>query len=158
MQQVEEYFFKYAFPCAEVLLEWGSITPGEYEELEKIFFAKKVPDKKTLEKVFIAAFRRIKKLAQGMGKDYWDSEVIREYWEKNHNEIIDKGEGNYSKVPESFKDLCRVHVAEITYRKEGKMVVKYKDKKRVVFDFLVPDAKIGEKVRIHFSYAICKAE
>ncbi len=82
--------------------------------------------------------------------------VIQEYWRKNHNKVIDEGDGMYGIASESFKDLCKIHVAEIIEKKENKLVVKYEEKERIVSGFLVPEVKVGESVRIHFAYAVEK--
>ncbi|GBE19598.1 hypothetical protein BMS3Abin17_00322 [archaeon BMS3Abin17] len=150
----QEYFFKYAFPCANVLVENNKLDKKEFEKFKELFISGRVPSKEELESVFVAAFRRIKKLAERMGRNHWDLEVMKEYWHKNHNEVIDGGEGNYAPAPETFKDFCKVHKAEIIEKKDKMLVVRYDDKERAVFDTLVPDAKIGDIVRIHHAYAI----
>jgi len=151
---VERYFFKYAFPCAQVKLKLGSLALEKYEELEREFFENNFPDKEDLEKSFGAAFRRIRKLAEKRGKEMWAPDVIKEYWEKNHNEIIEKGDGMYGTASEEFKDLCKVQVAEVVAIEEDRLTVVYGDRQRIVSDFLVPEIKVGDKVRIHFAFAI----
>lgn len=155
-ESVESYFFKYAFPCAQVKLRLGSLRKEEYNQLKELFLENKSPSKEELEKTFPPAFRRIRKLAGKMGRDIWDLEVIKEYWTDNHNKVIDEGDGMYGEASESFKDLCKVHAAEVIEEKENKLVVKYEDKERIVSDFLVPDVKTRDKVRIHFAYAVEK--
>ena len=163
---VEWEFFKYAFPCSQVLLQQGKITKEEYEDLKKKFLDCGAPEREILERVFSAAFVRIKKLASEQNKDYWDFEVINEYWENYHNKIIDEGEGIYGKAPESFKDLCKIHEAEVVERKGNMLIVRYSgdgsrdedrsrdETERVIFDTLVKDAKVGDKVKIHYGYGV----
>ena len=62
----------------------------------------------------------------------------------------------YGIASEEFKDLCKIHIAQITEIDGNKLTVKYNDKTRIVSNFLVQDAIIGDKVRIHFAYAIEK--
>jgi len=194
----EEYFFKYAFPCSQVLLQQRRISQEKYKNLMDMYNKGQTPDREVLESVFQAAFTRIKKLAVEMQRNYWDLSVIKEYWEKYHNQIIKQGEGMYGKAPESFKDLCRIHVAEVVEVKGEMMRVKYdgggeggdyggscgsdesggragdkdendknedhdkiernreneKKNERIVSNILVPDVKVGDKVRIHYGYAI----
>lgn len=154
--EVERYFFKYAFPCAQVKARLGSLNQEEYEKLKEIFLENKCPDRETLEKLFPPAFRRLRKLAEKMNKDVWDFSVISEYWKKNHNEIIDGGEGMYGTANDEFKDLCKIHTAVITEKKGSNLIVNYGGRERAVSGFLVQDVKIGERVRIHFAYAIEK--
>lgn len=151
---VERYFFKYAFPCAQVKLKLGSLTKEKYDELERVFFENGFPDKEILEKTFPPAFRRIGDLAGEMNCGMWNQEVLEEYWTKNHNVVIDDGDGMYGIASEEFKDLCKVQVAEVVDKSSGGLVVRYDGKERKVSDFLVEDVVVGDKVRIHFAFAI----
>jgi len=153
----EHYFFKFAFPCSHLILEDKGITKEEFENLKNRFLNKENPDKETLEKIFPTAFRRIKKLAEKLGKPYWDFSVIKQYWEKEHNRLIDSNEDGYEKQPESFKDLCRILTAKIIDKKQDMLVVEYDGKKRLVSGALVKNAEIGDRVKIHYGYAIEKA-
>jgi len=156
MKSPEEFFMKYAFPCAHVLLQVGSITQEEYDKLEKETLQNNLPSRETIEKYFVAAFRRIKKLAQEMNiEDYWDMKVLKEYWYNNHNKTIDEGEGNYSNFPESFCDFCKTHIAEvIEILPENFILIKYNNAQRPVSKDYTPNVKIGDKVWIHHAYAI----
>ena len=151
-QCVERYFFKFAFPCAQVKLKLGSLTKEKYDKLEQTFLQNGTPTKEELEKTFPPAFRRIKKLSD----DYWNPEIIKKYWEQNHNEVIDQGDGMYGIASEEFRDLCKIHTAEILKIDGDKLIVMYNNKTRTVSNFLIPNATIGDKVRIHFAYAIEK--
>jgi len=151
---IERYFFKYAFPCSQVLFQMNKINQKEYNQLKKDFLSGDSPDKQTLERIFSAAFKRIKELAKKMQKKPWDSEVIHKYWQENHNKMINAGDGFYGNAPKSFKDLCKTHIAKVIETKNKMLIVKYNEKKRVVFKILVPEVKIGDKVKIHYGYAI----
>tara|TARA_Y100000310_G_C20648644_1_gene798110 strand:+ start:483 stop:1007 length:525 start_codon:yes stop_codon:yes gene_type:complete len=153
---VERYFFKYAFPCSQVKVKLGSLSEERYNELMEIFLKKSSPNKEVLEKTFPPAFRRINKLAKKINKNTWDFSVIKKYWEEEHNIIIDQGDGMYGTASESFKDLCKVHEAEVIKKHENKLIVEYNAKKRIVSDFLVPEVQVGDKVRIHFAFVIEK--
>ncbi len=100
----EQYFLKYAFPCAYVLLEQKKITKEQYLELERAFFENAVVPKEQLESMFKAAFRRLKALSN----DYWDIEVLRHYFHSYHNKCIEENEGDYSKFSKEFKEDCKV--------------------------------------------------
>lgn len=154
----EEFFLKYAFPCAHVLLDSGAMSKERYDGLESCAKSGELLPRDVIESSFPSAFRRIKVLALEMGvKDYWDMQVMEEYWYRNHNVVIDAGEGNYSKFPESFLDFCKVHVARVvTTLPEGFLLVEYGDKKRPVCGDYVLGAKVGDKVRIHHAYAVEK--
>jgi hypothetical protein len=155
----ERYFFNYAFPCVIIKLGKGEINKQQFEELKRKFEDGEAPTQEELEQFFKPAFERIKKLAGKMNKDYFDMEVLREYWTKEHNNLISMGEGKfYNEASEAMKDLCKVHKAEIIDKKtidnQTIFSVRYDKKHRNVFATLVPDLEIGDKVRIHYHYAI----
>jgi len=147
------YFFKYAFPCAQSKLYSGSLSKEDYLDLEKMFNEGKAPDKETLEKIFPAAFYRLQKLAEKLGKDKWDSAILKEYWHKNHNEIVEQGDGMYVWEKEEHKDLCKTHVAEVVRKEDGSLVVKYWNKQRKVSGLAVKGVEFGDFVRIHYFHA-----
>ncbi len=113
MESTEEFFLKYAFPCAHVLLQVKAITQEQYDELENSAKTGNTPSRQVMEESFPAAFRRIKQLARDMNiEDHWDMKVMKEYWHNSHNINIEEGEGSYSDFPESFCDFCKTHIAE----------------------------------------------
>jgi hypothetical protein len=153
----ERYFLKYAYPCSFVLVEQAMISEQERKELEKKLLENKPIGRNELEKIFPAAFKRIKKLAKEMKKDAWDLAVIREYFfGEKHNDFIDKSDGMYAVFGPTFKELCKVHKAEIIAKKDNVLAVKYGPVERNVFATLVPDAKKGDKVTVHLAFAIEK--
>jgi hypothetical protein len=159
METSEVYFLKYAFPCAGVLRDKGDISEERYLELESAFRMKRGLERSLLEETFPAAFRRIRNLAQKMGKEPFDIEVIEEYWLRDHNKIIDEGEGNYSKFPNWFKDYCKVHEAEVIGKlKAGFVRVRYNGVERNVQGELISDLGVGDVVRIHHAYAVERVE
>jgi hypothetical protein len=152
----EKYFLKYAFPCAFLKLERKEITDKEYKELESKFLEGDSVSRSKLEKIFKPAFIRIKRLAKKMNKDYWNFDVMKEYWLNEHNKLIEENDGGYSEQTEKFKDLCRIHVAEIIEKDGNKFIVQYSNKKRRVYNSILPEADRGDRVTIHFKYAIEK--
>lgn len=154
-ESVERYFFKYAFPCANVILERGNISQEEFDNLKRLFDDGEVPEREILEGVFSKAFERIDRVASRMGKVRWDLDVVKEYWKNEHNRLINNNEEDYEKAPESFKDLCRINIAEVVERKEDMLIVKYgSGNVRVVFNSLVPSAKVGDRIKIHYGYGV----
>ena len=154
----ENCFLKYAFPCANTLLCNNQITKKEFKELQKDVLEGKTVHRERLLKLFPAAFRRISEVADKINKCVWDSEVIRHYFIDEHNEYIDRGEGNYKNFPKTFRNFCKVYKAEIV-KKEGRFLsVKYNSMKREVLADLVPEAEKGDVVTIHQGYAVEKIE
>ena len=148
----EVYFIKYAFPCSHILCDVrGEITNDEFEKMRIAALNDEVLDRKFLEKIFFRAFERIAKLAEEIGKDKWDIEVIREYFRVRHNPILDK-----SDYPESFKKMCKVHEASVLEDLGDEAIVLYDGGKRRVKKDYLPDIKVGDRVTIHWQYAVEK--
>ena len=158
MESAERYFLKYAFPCAYVLVQQGKITKEKQENLERKLFNGESIDRTELEEIFVAAFRRIKKLASEMKKDHWDLSVIKYYFIEYHNKCIDEGEGDYAKFPDSFREICKVHKAEVVEKEKEILKVKYGCFERKVIGKLIPDVQVGDKVYVHLGFAIEKIE
>ena len=153
----EVLFLKYAFPCAFIIKQRAEISDFEHQILEDAAINNKVLERKFLEKIFFRAFERIEKLTKELNKDKWDYEVIKEYFTDRHNSIIDEGMYSYAEAPESLKNLCKVHKAEIIQIKDDSLIVKYnKEKLRPVIKSLVKNVKIGDFVTIHYGYAVEK--
>jgi len=152
----EEIFFRYAYPCSDCLVMLGTITEEEKKELEKKFNNNQCPTRKELKEYYPAAFERIKKVAKTMKKEPWNIEVIREYFIDEHNGVIDRSEGNYKLLPKSMKDICKVYIAEVIDKKNNILTVRYDHTQRRVLDNLVKDTKVGDKVTVHYGFAIEK--
>lgn len=154
----EKIFFMYAFPCSHFLLAMEKIDREDFDELKRHFFAGSCPSRSEIERVFPNAFKLIRKFADESGRDYWDEEVIREYWEFGHNDFIDGGEGGYGDAPESFNRACRVNVVKVKKKSGDKIVVDFYGGEKEVSCILIPDIQIGDMVKVHFNYAIEKVE
>jgi len=156
----EVYFIRYAYPCAHILCTVrGDVSEGEFKEMEMAAIQNRVMDREYLEKVFFRAFNRINKIAEEMGKDRWDIDVIREYFVGRHNNVLMD-----SDYPESFREMCKTYLAEVVSMEEdGEVTVKYHselggEKKRKVKKDYFPELKVGDKVMIHWQYAVEKIQ
>lgn len=150
----EQYFLKYSFPCAHVLLEMGSINEAKLEELKQNVLEKKNMSKTELMMLFPAAFRRITEVAIEMKKDIWDMEVLKKYFLGKHNDYIDKKDGNYDKFTTSFRDFCKVYKGKVINKEENILTVEYATRTRNVLSDMVPKARIGDVVTIHQAFAV----
>jgi len=152
----EQYFFRYAFPCAHIILQRGGLTQEEYDKLEQRFLNNNPPARQELERIFTNAFKFVDKLAKELNKSRWDEEIIYKYWKSYHNEVIDKSIGNFKTAPEAFKNLCKVHLAEVIDSKEQILIVRYENKTRAIHNVFFPEIKFGDKVKVHYAYAVEK--
>src|SRR3989344_6905514 len=150
----EMFFLRYAFPCAFIIFQRKEITKRELTELENAAVNNVVLPKEKLEKIFHRAFNRIKPIAVEMNKDRWNIEVIKEYFLNRHTELAEQGFEMTKKVPRTLKELCKIHKAVITDKKRSLLVVKFNKSTRTVLNSLVPNAKIGDLVNIHYGYAV----
>ncbi|MBD3164102.1 hypothetical protein GF323_02805 [Candidatus Woesearchaeota archaeon] len=161
--KTENFFLRYAYPCAYIIMQRGQISRKELEELEDTAVNNKDISREKLEKVFHRAFGFIDELAAKRGKSRWDRDIIEEYFYSYHNEVIDNGNGIYAKAPPMLKELSRVEKAEVIDKKGNVLLVEYADKKgnkkrRNVLSCFVAPAKAGDKVMIHYGYGIEKAD
>ena len=152
----EKYFLMYAYPCVGNLQHEKKISKEDAENLENLLFENKTITRDYLEKCFPNAFRRIKTIAREMNKDYWDIEVLRNYWLSEHNRFIDLGDGDYAKATPAFKEVCKVHKAQVIEKSNNIIKVRYDNTIRKVFSKLIPDVKAGDEVTVHLAYAIEK--
>ncbi|MBW2988042.1 hypothetical protein DRJ48_00770 [Candidatus Woesearchaeota archaeon] len=151
MPTPEQVFLRYAFPCAQVLLDTGKLTKEGYERLKRAVMSGEGITRDELESIFRSAVARMKEL---FGEDYWSLAAVREYFIEHHNRIIDAGKEGYANAPEYFKEMCKVHIARVVAREGSGLRVRYGGKERVVLGLLCPEAKPGDKVSIHLGFAI----
>ncbi len=170
---VEAYFLKYAFPCAFITLQRGRITKAEFEMLEDAAVNGEAVARSDLDRIFAPAMRRLHKLAEETGFEMWSRELVEEYYFKNHNQIIDEGEGDYGKAPEVLCELCKIFPAVVvqsgvqkelhtseelrTFEAEtnnvGVVVELPGGKLRAVNTALTGALKKGDRVMVHYGYA-----
>jgi hypothetical protein len=154
----EQYFLKYGFSCAEVLLTQEHISEEKYKEIRQNAIKGIVMNRQELMDTFQNAFRRIKEVANKMGKDVWDLEVMKKYFLEEHNKYIDAGDGSYSKFPKTFCELCKVKKGIVIDKNDFSYKVNIDGKEMNVLSELLPDAQIGDKVTIHHAFAVEKLE
>ena len=164
----EVIFLKYAFPCSTVLRQRNEITQEMLNKLEDAAINNKVISREVLEKIYFRAISRMKVLANERNKDYFSEDLIREYFTKRHNDILDghiSGKNNDMGIdvdkntPSSLRHLCKVFKAKVIEKKEDYYIVEYdNNKKRPVLNSLLPDAKIGDVITIHYGYAVEEAK
>jgi len=163
----EILFLKYAFPCSMVLMQRKEITQKTFYALEKAAINNQQVKRKLLEKIYFRAITRMKALAKEKNKNYFSEEVVREYFTKRHNQLLDgmfqnftdKGIDIDSRAPSALKQLCKVFRAKIIRKCKGYYIVKYSNKKtRPVLSDLLPKAEVGDIVTIHYGYAVEKLD
>lgn len=155
---VEVFFLRYAFPCAFVLRERGEVDDVVVSELEGAALAGRVLPRAFLERVFKKAFGRMRRVAVELKLDVWDARVVKEYFRGRHNEFIAAGDGYYAQAPSDIRRLCRVEAAVVEGVRDGVLLVRYGGGERAVNGAFVLGAKPGDRVTIHYGYAVEKLE
>ena len=155
------YFLRYAYPCMRTLEMLGKVTPGDVKHIDDIIHSIGRVEKEYLEKIFTAAISRLKHLAKDLQKDYWDMEVIREYFLTRHNTIIDSKQGSYALLPETMCAACKVYTGKVKklYTVNNQNIVTLTDIKpyysRTEFiNFYNLPLQQGDIVSTHFGFVI----
>jgi hypothetical protein len=156
VMEPEVLFLRYAVPCAFQLVMSKKITEDERHELELAAIEGRAVSMEKIDRIFSAAHGRRDRL---YGDKLWSPDFVGKYWREDHNEIIARLE-----QPDSAKDLCMVHKAEVISVGDL-MVVKYVgsellpesyrgERRRSVKKVFLPDVRIGDRVTIHWNYAV----
>ncbi|PIN87079.1 hypothetical protein COV19_01525 [Candidatus Woesearchaeota archaeon CG10_big_fil_rev_8_21_14_0_10_44_13] len=155
----EQYFFRYAWPCTEVLLEKKKVSQQRFNDLKFAANNNIIPLRNVLEDTYKTAFENLKNIAKAMKKDHWDISVIKRYFDEGeHNNFINSGKGEFGHAPESLKDMCRVHEGVIDSINKGFIRVEYDNerKARMCMNPYKIKLKPGDRVKIHYGYVIEK--
>ena len=159
-ESAEEIFSRYSYPCAGDLLNLKLITQEDYDLLEKYHKEGKIPSKEEFEKLFPNALERVERLADSIGKDKWDYDVIKKYFLEEHNKVIDREEGLYEGAHHTIKELCKVRVGEIVKKEivgnNTLYSVNYGNEEEKIVGNYLPDANVGDNVSTHWKFAIEK--
>jgi len=156
----EEVFWKYARPCIDDLKRLDAIDSGVYDSLMVFFRSGTVPGRDLLESAFPNAIKRLVRFFED--ENYWTVDNIRRYFLVYHNEVIDNKEDFYADKysDQKIRDLCKVCVG-IVLEKKGPVdnviyLVDFGDKKEPVAGKYFLDANVGDKVSVHWRFAIEK--
>lgn len=145
----EQYFLRYAFPCAFIAHQRGVISQRELDGLEKDFHAGNLVARTMLVRVFHKAFERLRKLG-----DPWDIDTMKRYFEDEHNRLIEAEDMLGKNPPGSLKELCLIREATVVEKKGDIYMVQYEDKKRPVMSPM--PVEVGDAVVIHYGYIVDK--
>jgi len=156
-------FQRYAVPCAFQLVMSRKLSQDQLDDLEQRAAEGNAWSREVLEETFPTAFSRIRTCFPD--QDVWEIDVVRGYFRDKHNPIVKDLD-----VDDRYRNLCMVHEAEVLeviddewmrVCYEGSELFpegsKYRGRQeRRVKRMFVPDVVKGEKVTIHWKYAVEK--
>jgi len=140
----KKLFLKYAIPCASTLVIRGDVKQQKIDELKNWVTTEtgEEPTSEELHNIFKVASVLCTVTAQELGKDIIDSEVIHEYFLKKHDKIVEE---RWLEKQDFDKEKCKIRIVTLDENSNYKK------------DFC-PDAKIGDKVVVHYDYIIEKEQ
>ena len=141
----EVYFLRFAFACAEALVDQDIITQEQHDEMKNSILTNTPLDRDYLENIFTNAFKGLKKIDDA---HYMTHEIIRKYFCNQHEE-------NLQHLAEPARNFCLVKNAKVVKRLTGNFYrVEMEDgTTRPVHMEICPDVQIGDIVRVHRAYA-----
>ncbi|HLC98975.1 MAG TPA: hypothetical protein VJC00_03145 [Candidatus Nanoarchaeia archaeon] len=152
----EQYFFRYAWPCTEMLLIRKKISEVRYKELKFSAESNITPSRKILEDTYKTAISQLKKISS----DYWHIPVIRKYFLEEHNRFIDSGEPEIAKCTPAQRELCKVYTGVVgEVKKAGDydvVIVRYGKSERRCINLYGLELKKGDAVTVHYNFVIEK--
>ncbi len=153
----QQYFLRYAWPCAYVLCELGSLKKAVHDRLQDVAINNKDISFDELEEYFPEAFRRMSIVAEKKNIPLRSIRLIKEYFLVDHQDFIDAGDGTYGKMPKTFCEFCKV-------KKKVVLDTKIIDNKLFLQTdtnvwnyapfFKLNEIKKGTKVTIHHALAV----
>jgi hypothetical protein len=143
-------FQRWAVSCAEYMHMRGKMEKSEYDDLKKATIEKKPMDLGYLSERFKRANMHIMELGGYTKKN------VRTYFTKLHNAVLMKDPAD-----NKTKESCMSHRGVVVSKEGDEGIVEYRAdellppesqglKRRPVRFWYVPEAKIGDKVLIHW--------
>ena len=155
-------FLKYALPCAGTLVRRGNVTQERISDLVGLVSRGEVPEEQA-EGMFKVAMAMCASIADRMGRNSIDAQVIRTYFLLEHSEVVDD---RYRLMKDFDPVACRTYAGRVvdaaagrateetslgskTYRTDLSGALKAGDAVVVHWDFVVerPPAEFYEKMR-----------
>ncbi len=145
----KELFLRYAIPCGQVLVERGSLDRELLEKLNKKV-ADERPVRERIEDLFPVAARMCTIIANMLGKESIDSDVIRRYFLFEHERAV---KWRASLFPDIRIDECLVQPGRILRKERGMLLASTPRGELLLRRELVPEGNRGDFVTVHYDFA-----
>lgn len=149
----EIYFLRYARPCADFLRQRDEINDEQLKLIDDMLYEIIPPQKNFIEQIFHRAIVPLKEMSSN---NYWNIDVLKEYFQKKHNELVDCGAEGFEHLMGFQKELCKVHEARIVKIMPDYYEVFYENKFDNVLKGFVKNANIDDIVFIHYKMVVEK--
>ena len=143
-------FLKYSLPCAKTLVKRGKISQKEVDDAIKLVGAGKLP-RKGFEEVFEVANKECAEAARKMGKRQIDSEVIRNYFLREHDRVVER---RFRLMHDFDPKECKIYVGKVLEVKGSLAVVKTPLGVKEYKTILNPEIKENDTVVVHYEYVV----
>ena len=146
-------FLSYAIPCANTLMERGSITKEGIDELLNAIINERPIEDKDVD-IFKVAKAHCTVIAKSLGKDVIDTEVIEEYFLRKHDEVVDE---RYAQMGDFDPETCRIFSGRVVSINSGfANVDTIRGNGRYRIDF-TPKIKTNDYVIVHRDFVVRKS-
>jgi hypothetical protein len=143
-------FLKYALPCAGTLVKRGNVTQAHIDKLISLV-AKGIEPEQGAERILVVANAVCADLAEKMGKDSIESAVIRQYFLRNHSEVV---EDRYKLMRDFDPIACNTYAGTVMALAEGKAMIKTRLGSNAYRTDFTPDIGIGNAVIVHWDFVV----
>jgi hypothetical protein len=146
-------FAKYATPCGHKHVEKGSLTQKELDNSITLISREKDVPESTL-KVYDTALKRCEQIANKLKLREINGLVIREYFLRYHNKLIEK-KCALKKSEEGFNpDECKVKLGRIAEILDKRAMVDLKEREKYCRTDFVPNLKVDDMVSVHYDFIV----
>ena len=144
----KDLFLKYAVPCGEVLVSRGSLDRKTLEGFRRVVAdGRRISD--DIAESFPVAARMTSIIAQRMGKEKIDEEVIRRYFLFEHDHAVRWRASIWNDVR---IDECLIQPGRIVRREGDSLVVNTPSGEKTFRGEFVPEAGRGDFVTLHYDF------
>ncbi|MBI4182287.1 MAG: hypothetical protein HY520_04955 [Candidatus Aenigmarchaeota archaeon] len=146
-------FLRYALPCAGTLVRRGKVTQDWVDELVRaVSGGAAIPQ--GAEQVFAVACAACSLRALDQGKQAIGPEVIRGYFRKGHDAVIDR---RYAEMRDFDPEACRVRTGVVEDVSGSRARVRLGAQVRILRTDLFPRVRAGMRVVAHWDFIVEEA-
>ncbi|MBN3037692.1 MAG: hypothetical protein JW834_04580 [Candidatus Diapherotrites archaeon] len=143
-------FLSYAIPCLAARVRRGELSASEQGSIEREFLERGDISSR-VENLFPVALKMLELEARNLGKPHIDSDVIRSYFSKSHADHVRR---QMEVQPDLDPRECVCHTVTIVDVHHAEYTVEGPVGRVRVSKWTVPEAKRGDKLRIHYTKAV----